>query len=81
MSESEETPRTALAKRLEASPAYKLWLASNAWIRVIQRVLAPFGITHVQYILLAAIDVLSETQEQVTQVAVCRFAGVDPNMV
>lgn len=63
------------------SPAYQLWLTSNAWQRQVRKVLLPFNLTHVQFVVLAAISLLSEQYDHcVTQIHVARFAGIDENM-
>ncbi|MEA2553414.1 MAG: hypothetical protein QOJ65_1590 [Fimbriimonadaceae bacterium] len=62
------------------SPAYQLWLASNAWQRKVRRALEPFDLTHVQFVILASIDLLAREGTQPTQIAVCRFAALDENM-
>ncbi len=63
------------------SPAYNLWLANNAWQRTLRSVLEPFDITHVQYIVLASIDLLRADGTSVCQAEVCRFCDMDENMV
>ena len=65
---------------IESSPAYQLWLATNAWQRRLRRALAPFKLTHVQYLILASIDFLSQGEEFPTQVELSRFAALDINM-
>jgi DNA-binding MarR family transcriptional regulator len=62
------------------SPAYQLWLATNAWQRCVRKALEPSGVTHCQFIILASIDLLREAGELPTQVAVHRFAQIDENM-
>lgn len=65
---------------LESNPGYQLWLASNAWQRVLRKALEGVGLTHVQFVLLASIALLSQERECVTQAEVARFADVDENM-
>jgi DNA-binding MarR family transcriptional regulator len=62
------------------SPARQLWLAGNAWHRMIRRALEPLGITHAQYLLLASLDYLSQREDVVTLRSLCRFAPMDENM-
>lgn len=63
------------------SPAYQLWLASNAWQRQMRRALQPWNLTHVQFMILASVQLLGEESEGcVTQRNVARFAGIDENM-
>lgn len=63
-----------------ASPAYQLWLVTNAWQRTVRKILEPFDITHCQFVILAAVDLLIQKEETPTQVAVHRFAAIDENM-
>ena len=65
---------------LEASPAYQLWLVTNAWQRRARKALEPFNLTHVQFVILASIDLLVQEGESPTQIDVCRFAALDVNM-
>lgn len=65
---------------LDKSPGYQLWLASNAWQRVLRRAIEPIGLTHVQFLALAAIKHLNIEGEVVTQRNVSRFAALDENM-
>ena len=63
-----------------ASPAYQLWLVTNAWQRTVRKILEPFDITHCQFVIMASVDLLSRKGETPTQVAVHRFAAIDENM-
>jgi DNA-binding MarR family transcriptional regulator len=65
---------------LEKNPGYQLWLAANAWQRIIRKALEPLNITHVQLVLLASIDLLGQNEVCVTQAQVARFAASDENM-
>lgn len=65
---------------LQNSPIFQLWQASNAWQRLVRKVLEPLGLTHVQFIVLASINLLSVQEEIVTQAEVSRFAAIDENM-
>src|SRR5690349_11741328 len=64
---------------LERSPAYQLWLATNAWQRMIRRALEPLDLTHAQFIAIASIDRLAACK-MVTQVQIAKFCGFDENM-
>ncbi|CAN5523659.1 MarR family transcriptional regulator [soil metagenome] len=64
----------------ESSPSYQLWQAGNAWRRMVNRVLEPLQVTHVQFILMASIQILNDDGAAVTQVRVARFAAIDENM-
>jgi DNA-binding MarR family transcriptional regulator len=65
---------------LEKNPGYQLWLTSNAWQRTLRRALDPMGLTHVQFVMLASIDLQGEELSCVTQAEIARFAGADENM-
>lgn len=45
-----------------------------------RKALEPLGVTHAQFIVLAATDRLSESESCVTQAEICRFADIDENM-
>lgn len=62
------------------SPAYQLWLATNAWQRCVRKALEPFDVTHCQFVILASTELLKNSGELPTQVAVHRFALIDENM-
>lgn len=62
-------------------PGYLLWRAANLWQREVRSVLSPFGITPVQYLLLAGLqDLQEETGQPVKQVDVARHCRSDPMM-
>ena len=41
-----------------ASPGLMLWRVTNAWQRTVRAALAPFGLTHVQFVLLAVLTAM-----------------------
>lgn len=60
---------------------YLLWQVVNRWQRRQKKVLAPFGLTPVQFLLLAGLDDLAKGSESpVTQVALARHCRTDPMM-
>jgi DNA-binding MarR family transcriptional regulator len=67
-------------QNLDENPGYQLWLVSNLWQRKIRRVLEPFGLTHVQFLILATALFLSDTSDCVTQAQVARTADIDEMM-
>lgn len=76
-----QSPCTSISQAdLDKSPAYQLWLVTNAWQRRARRALEPLGLTHTQFIILVSIDLLSGGAEPVTQAQVSRFAAIDENM-
>lgn len=62
------------------SPGFLLWHATLRWQRDIARVLAPYDLTHVQFVLLASTWWLNEHGERPSQLALARFAGTDVKM-
>ncbi|HXF29104.1 MAG TPA: MarR family transcriptional regulator, partial [Chlamydiales bacterium] len=63
----------------EESPGYLLWKVSALWRRAIEAVLRPLGLTHPQFVILAAIGWLTRQPKEVRQIEIARFAGLDPN--
>ena len=62
------------------SPGFLLWRATLRWQRGISRGLAPYDLTHVQFVLLAGTWWLNQQGERPTQVALAKFAGTDTKM-
>ncbi len=62
------------------SPGFLLWHTTLRWQRGIAAALAPLGLTHVQFVLLACTWWLNEQGEQPNQLAVARQAGTDVKM-
>jgi MarR family transcriptional regulator, organic hydroperoxide resistance regulator len=60
---------------------YLLWQAVNRWQRRQKKALQPFGLTPVQFLLLAGLGELADAAgEPVTQAALARHCGTDPMM-
>jgi DNA-binding MarR family transcriptional regulator len=59
------------------SPGFLLWKVSNTWQRRQRAALAPFSLTHSQFVLLATATWFSAT-ETLTQARLAELAGVDP---
>jgi len=59
----------------EDSPGYLLWKASTIWRRGIESALKPLGLTHPQFVVLAAVGWLTSSK----QVEIASFCGLDPN--
>lgn len=49
----DERPFASRFKGPKESPGFTLWKVSNAWQRAIRAALAPLGVTHAQFVLLA----------------------------
>lgn len=62
------------------SPGFLLWHATLRWQREIAAALAPHGITHVQFVLLACTWWLNKEGGHPNQLAVARQAGTDVKM-
>lgn len=67
-------------EQTDESPGFLLWQVSNLWQRRIKRALAPAGLTHVQFMLLAGIYYLHSRGDVVTQIRLAGHAGTDKMM-
>lgn len=61
------------------SPGFLLWKVSTSWRTLIESVLEPLGLTHPQFVVLATLAWLTRDGDRVTQAAVSKMAGLDPN--
>lgn len=61
------------------SPGYLLWRVSIAWRNTIEKTLKDFGLTHPQFVVLAALGWLTQGGKKVSQADVGKMAGLDPN--
>jgi MarR family transcriptional regulator, organic hydroperoxide resistance regulator len=59
---------------------FLLWQVSNHWQRSLRHALGPYGITHVQYILLSGIAELETMAEEVTQARLAQQCRTDVMM-
>lgn len=78
-------PEAGLGSRFPAasqSPGLLLWRVTNRWQAAMRAALAPHELTHVQYVLLASLTWLGDTEPErlVTQVDLAAFAATDPMM-
>lgn len=64
-------------ERADDSPGFLLWQLTNLWQQRIRSALAPLGITHVQFVLLASIAWLENTEAVVSQAILSRHAHTD----
>ena len=62
------------------SPGLLLWQVTNRWQAAQRAALKPFDITHVQFVLLAALTYLQASSGPVTQKALADMAATDPMM-
>lgn len=63
----------------DLSPGFLLWHISTSWRSSIEGVLKPLGLTHPQFVVLATLGWLTRKGERVTQAAIGKMAGLDPN--
>jgi DNA-binding MarR family transcriptional regulator len=61
------------------SPGLLLWQVTNRWQSAVRAALEPYGLTHVQFVLLASLTWL-DSEEPVTQRALADHAATDPMM-
>lgn len=63
----------------DRSPGFLLWHISTSWRSSIETILRPMGLTHPQFVVLASLGWLTRKGERVTQAAIGKMAGLDPN--
>ncbi len=70
------------AEPVEDRPGALLWRVGNSWQRRVRAALAPLGLTHVQFVLLAGLARLARpgAEGPVTQARLARLCQVDPMM-
>jgi DNA-binding MarR family transcriptional regulator len=79
---TDPVPASRLNTRFTAaqeSPGLLLWQVTNRWQAAQRAVLKPYGLTHVQFVLLAALTWLG-ADGPVTQKALAGHAATDPMM-
>ena len=62
------------------TPGFLLWHATLRWQRTVAAALAPLGLTHVQFVLLACTWWLNEHGDPPNQLALATQAGTDVKM-
>lgn len=65
----------------ERSPGFLLWHISTSWRTCIESILKPINLTHPQFVVLATLGWLTRTGDRITQAAIGRMAGLDPNTI
>ena len=63
----------------EQSPGFLLWHISTSWRSSLEKTLKPLGLTHPQFVVLATLGWLTKNGEHITQAALGKMAGLDPN--
>lgn len=61
------------------SPGFLLWHISTSWRTSIESVLKTLGLTHPQFVVMATVGWLTRNGDLVTQAAIGKMAGLDPN--
>jgi DNA-binding MarR family transcriptional regulator len=64
----------------EESPGFLLWHVTLRWQRAVTAALAPLGLTHVQFVLLASAWWLNARGDEPNQLSLARQAGTDVKM-
>ncbi|MFG1808829.1 MarR family winged helix-turn-helix transcriptional regulator [Streptomyces sp. NPDC049040] len=64
----------------EESPGLLLWQVTNRWQAAQRAALKPYGLTHVQFVLLASLTYLQAEDAPVTQRRLADHAATDPMM-
>lgn len=67
-------------ERAEESPGFLLWQLTNLWQQRMRAALAPLGLTHVQFVLLASAAWLEQFRAVVSQAMLSRHAHTDVMM-
>lgn len=65
----------------DRSPGFLLWHISTVWRSSIEVMLKTLGLTHPQFVILAALGWLTREGDRVTQAFIGKMAGLDPNTV
>jgi DNA-binding MarR family transcriptional regulator len=63
----------------ERSPGFLLWHISTSWRSSIEGILKPMDLTHPQFVVLATLGWLTRNGDRVSQAAIGKMAGLDPN--
>ena len=79
MSERPNFKEISIHEGPKQSLGFLLWHISTSWRSSIEAVLKTFGLTHPQFVILATTGWLTRNGDSVTQVAVGKMAGLDPN--
>lgn len=64
-------------EQADESPGFLLWQLTNLWQQRIRAALTPLGITHVQFVLLAGVAWMENSEQLVSQASLSRHAHTD----
>jgi MarR family transcriptional regulator, organic hydroperoxide resistance regulator len=63
---------------IEPTPGYLVWRLSMKWRTAVDRALAPLGLTHAQYVLLASLYGMERAGRRPTQRELAEHTGLEP---
>ncbi|MGH3210110.1 MAG: MarR family winged helix-turn-helix transcriptional regulator [Trebonia sp.] len=63
---------------IEPTPGYLVWRLSMKWRAAVDRTLAPLGLTHAQYVLLASLYGMERAGQRPTQRELADHTGLEP---
>jgi len=61
----------------DQSPGYQLWQVYMAWHRKVNKAMAPFQLTHAQFLLLSSLGHLQKKQSHINQVHLASHSKLD----
>ncbi len=67
----------SIYKNRDESTGFLFWQLSTLWQRKIKEVLAPFKLTHTQYVILAVIEDLQESVNNINQKQISDISTID----
>ncbi len=79
MSERLNFKKISIHEGPKQSPGFLLWHISTSWRSNIEATLKTLDLTHPQFVVLATTGWLTRNGDLVTQVAIGKMAGLDPN--
>lgn len=79
MSEKLNFKKISVHEGPKQSSGFLLWYVSTSWRSAIEQVLKTLGLTHPQFVVLATTGWLTTGGEPITQIAIGKMAGLDPN--
>ncbi len=82
MTHNKQNSKTAFSvQEADESAGLLLWQTTTLWQRNIKEALAPFGISHSQFVVLAVLRWLFETKQPSTQVQIVQFSKLDKMLI
>lgn len=79
MSERPNFKEISIHEGPKQSPGFLLWHISTSWRSSIEHILKTFNLTHPQFVVLATTGWLTRNGDHITQIAIGKMAGLDPN--